>query len=457
MLDADDPQGAVRELRAVADDLTAAELAPLVARLAELVGIDDLARAAAALAAAAAPTPTAAAPTGSAPTAAAPAGGPVAPGALYAYGYACIEHGLSELAVPALRQALSGALRGEGAPEARRRLFGRSRRAAAEVNPRQVLLELAVALEDGERHAEAAELLDGHRELTGDWPDRYLLAHNALMAGQLDRAREAFDGLSAPDETWRPAADRIRRTLARAAAVPPAGPADLRGWHHVLTGGLLATRSPFGYDAGMAGRWAYLQGGWDDCRLGLERLGAILAATGRRPAAVALLPDRGSRALGLAAAELLGLPAAPYRPGTPDALVVAYDLNEVDPELLEQLHERAPGELLYEHATCWTDTPAVSADVCGLLVQRIVAPWEPRMTVDEDGEVSEAPADGRPAEELAREILAASAEPDPGDGSAPPDPLEELERFAARAAATWATGTRDRIRSAGPVRSSRFH
>ncbi|WP_254897645.1 hypothetical protein [Kitasatospora sp. NA04385] len=136
--------------------------------------------------------------------------------------------------------------------------------------------------------------------------------------------------------------------------------------------------------------------------------------------------------------------------------MVAYDLNEVDGELLSALHERAPGEVLYEHATCWTDTPGVSADVCGLLVQRIVAPWEPRMAVDEDGEVTHAPADGRPAEELAREILAASAEPDDGDGATPPDSEEELARFAARAAATWATGTRDRIRSSGPVRSSRF-
>ncbi|WP_254897646.1 hypothetical protein [Kitasatospora sp. NA04385] len=260
LIDAGDPQGAARELRARADDLTAGDLAPAVGRLAELVGIDELAGAAAALAA-----------------------DPSAPGALYAYGYACIEHGLSGLAVPALRQALAGALRGDGVPEAKRRLFGRARPAAAAVDPRQVLLELAVALEDGERHDEAVELLREHEDVTGDWPDRYLLVHNALMAGRLDLAREVFARLSAPDDTWRPAADRIRRTLARADAVPPAGPADLRGWHHVLTGGLLATLSPFGYDAGMTGRWAYLQGGWGDCRLGLERLRAVLAATGRRP------------------------------------------------------------------------------------------------------------------------------------------------------------------------------
>ena len=32
---------------------------------------------------------------------------------------------------------------------------------------------------------------------------------------------------------------------------------DLRGWHYVLTGGVLASLSPYGFDA-MTGRWAYL-------------------------------------------------------------------------------------------------------------------------------------------------------------------------------------------------------
>ena len=187
--------------------------------------------------------------------------------------------------------------------------FGRARPAEQAVKPRQVLLELAVALEAGERHGEAVELLQEHRDTTGDWPDRYLLVHNALMAGRLDLARGVFEGLSAPDDTWRPAADRIRRTLARAAAVPPAGPTDLRGWHHVLTGGLLATLSPYGHDAGMAGRWAYLQDNWDNCRLGLERLRTVLTATGRRPASVALLPRTGRTS---------GRPAAPsISPGAP--------------------------------------------------------------------------------------------------------------------------------------------
>ncbi|MFF0390842.1 hypothetical protein ACFYS8_19445 [Kitasatospora sp. NPDC004615] len=433
LLDAGDPQGAVRELRRVADNLPAAELAPVVRKLAESVGIDELADAAGALAGR-------------------PADAGAGAGALYAYGYACIEHGLSELAVPALREALRA-----GAVPAKRKLFGRG--GGRQVNPRQVLLELAVALEDGERHAEAVAVLQEHRAITGDWPDGYLLAHNALMDGRVELAREVFEALEAPDgDTWAPAADRIRRSLARAAAVPPAGPTDLRGWHYTLTGGLLATLSTHGFQAGMTGRWAMLGDSYENCHHSLERLRTVLAATGRRPSSVALLPDRGSEALGLAAAALFGLPAAPYRPGaaTADALVVAYDLNECDQELVEALYERAPGELLYEHATCWTDSPAVSADISGLLVQHVAAPWEPRLRVDEDGQVEQGPADDAPAAELADRIRTATAAPDEGDGQTPPDPNEALAAFATRATTTWAIGNRDRIRSSGPVRSSRF-
>lgn len=423
LLDGGDPQGAMRALRGAAEQVTSKELAALVRQLAEDSGFDDLAGAAAALA--------------DAPSDAA---------RLYDFGYACIERGVSDLAVPALREALGLAL------TPRRRLFGKAR---AVVAPRQVLLELAVALEDGERHAEAVTLLQEHSALTEDWPDRYLLVHNALMDGQLDRARAAFGALGAPEPTWQPSADRIRRTLARAEAAPPEGRTDLRGWHFTLTGGLLTTYSPYGYQAGMTGRWAYLQDSFDSCRHGLERLRTVLTATGRRPVSVALLPDRGSHALGLAAAALLGLPTAPYRPGTPDALVVAYDLNECDRELVAVLGDRAPGEILYEHATCWTDTPAVSADISTLLVQTVIAPWEVGIRFDEDDSRADA-EDSRSPEQLAEEILAASPAADEGDGETPADPDSELSAFAARAGSAWLTGSRDRIRSAGPVPSSRF-
>ncbi|GAA4629274.1 hypothetical protein GCM10023196_049320 [Actinoallomurus vinaceus] len=406
---AGDVQGALRILRRAADALPPAELAPLVRELASASGFDDLAQAAAALVA-----------------------DPEGARQLYDFGYACVERGVSALAVPALCRAM------------------------VHQPGRRVLVELAVALEDQGRHAEAVELLQEHDGLTVDWPDRYLLVYNALFAGRLEQAREVFAGLSDPDESWAPTADRIRRILARAAAVPPVDRGDLRGWHYTLTGGLLTTLSSYGFQQGMTGRWAYLQDTFDSCRHGLERLRVALTATGRRPSSVALLPDRDSRILGLAAAQVLGVPTQPYRPGTPDVLVVAYDLDGTDPELRRRLRDRAPGEVLYEHATCWTNPPAVTADVSTLLVRSVVAPWAARMRVTQAHEPERLPADERPAAELADAICTAAGGPDAGDGGTPADPDEVLAAFATRARDTWLTGPRDQVRSPGPVPSSRF-
>ncbi|WP_051969419.1 hypothetical protein [Kitasatospora azatica] len=423
---AGDAQGAMRTLRLAADELSSAEIAPLVAKLAQGAGFADLAEASAALAAK-----------------------PQEADRLYQFGYACVERGVPALAVPALREALRSSL----APQ-RTGLFGRKTKST--VDPRGVLLELVTSLERGERHTEALALLLEHDSLLTDWPDRYLVVYNALMSGQVEVAQRTFDALSAPEGVWVQPGERVGRMLARAAAVPPVDDQDLRGWHHALTGGLLTTLSPHGFTQGMTGRWAFLQDDFGACLRGLERLRLVLDATGRKPASVALLPDRGSRALGLAAAQLLGLPAAPYEPGTPDTLVVAYDLNECDPELLGGLHTRASGEVLYEHASCWTDAPAVTADVCTLLVQTVIAPWEPGLQIGADGKPVEQEPDERSAEELAEAILAADPTPDQGDGNTPPDPDKALAAFAARAAAGWLTGPRERVRSSGPVRSSRF-
>ncbi|KRB70126.1 hypothetical protein ASE03_26135 [Kitasatospora sp. Root187] len=78
------------------------------------------------------------------------------------------------------------------------------------------------------------------------------------------------------------------------------------------------------------------------------------------------------------------------------------------------------------------------------------------MAFTEDGEPEDAPADERSAEQLADAVLAASAEPDEGDGETPADPEQALTAFAERVNGSWLTGARDRIRSAGPVRSASF-
>ncbi|MGI5227751.1 tetratricopeptide repeat protein [Actinoallomurus sp. CA-142502] len=408
-LDAGDVAGAMRSLRLTANELPIGELARVTGRAAEMMGFGDLAEASSALAA-----------------------DPDRPQALYEFGYACIERGAGYLAIPALSAAL--------------RLL-----------PEEVAIraELVVALEREGRHGEAVGLLEERAGTLSPWPYRYLLVFNAILAGDLATARRHADLLPPPeDDQWASAHDKVLRMLARAAVAGPRDDRDLRGWHFVLTGGVLATLSPYGFDQGMTGRYAYTQDDYGRCRHGLERLRLILAAAGTRPATVSLLPDRSSEILGLAAAGMLGVPAVPFAPGRPDTVVVAYDLSEAD--AAPALRERAPGQVLYEHATCWTTPPAVPADVSGYLHQVSVPPWGETLRRTPDGSVERTPADDRPAEELATEIAGANPEPDPGDGETPADPDEALAEFTRTVAGEWRTGVRHHVASAGPVRSNRF-
>ncbi|MFE6337853.1 hypothetical protein ACFVOK_32260 [Streptomyces sp. NPDC057798] len=413
-LDAGDIPGALRHLRSGTDDLPLDELALVVARAAGSAGFDDLRQAADAL-----------------------ASRPDRPQELYDFGYACVERGVAYLAIPALREAL--------------RLLPGSRAA---------LRELVSAYEREERHGEAVQVLAAHEGILDDWPDRYLLVHNALMSGDLPLARRQQALLPDPeDQQWLPAQTRQRRMLERAASAETAGAldrTDLRGWQYVLGGTVLGTLSPYGFGAGMTGRYAWLQDSYDQCLYGLLRLKAVLAAAGARPTSVSLLPDRGSRILGLAAAEVLGLPAGPFDPERADTVVVAYDLNEVTPEVIGGLFERTPGQILHEHASCWTDAPAVTADSVTLLHQSATAPWDGVLRQTEDGGVERTPADARPEAEIAADIVAADPAPDEGDGESPADPDERLTAFVTAVRDTWLQGDRAHLPSSGPVPSSRF-
>ncbi|WP_067813819.1 hypothetical protein [Nocardia inohanensis] len=408
-----DVPGAVRALRPLAETTPLTELAAFTAQLAAAVDFDDLAQAASAVAA-----------------------DPSNAESLTVFGYECIERGISFLAVPVLREALR---RGPDSHLA--------------------LTELTTALEDEHRHAEAAATLAAHTPILRPWPERYLLTYNLLLSGRTAAARTEFDALPDPDDDrWLYARDRVGRMLARADRAAHASALDhhdLRGWHFTLTGGYLATYSPYGFAAGMSGRWAYLGDSVQNCRRGLDRLALILAAAGRAPRSVSLLPGRADRILGLAAADLLGLPAREYEPGSPDTVVIAYDLNGVDGELLSTLKERADGQVLYEHASCWTDPAPVSADAVGLLVQTVVEPWGGGFRIGDDGP-EDLPADARPEHDIAADIIAADPAPDPGDGETPDDPDTALSAFVTATRDTWLTGPRTPERSPGPVRSSRF-
>ena len=198
------------------------------------------------------------------------AGGGDGPGtqdarALYHFGYACIEHGVGYLAIRPLARAL------ELAPDAA-----------------PVLSELVTALEQDGQHARAVAVLEEHEPVMG-WQHRFQYVYNALMAGSLDKAADGLRAAARTGGHQRGArrGRKSRRMLARAGiarAVTPLDHQDLRGWHYVLTGGVLASLSPYGFDAGMTGRWAYVSDSAGSCAAALARLAADPRRRRHRPA-----------------------------------------------------------------------------------------------------------------------------------------------------------------------------
>jgi hypothetical protein len=425
LLAAGDIPGLLRQLRAQGGALPLGEVARLVAQAARLAGFGDLAQAAAA--------------------AASDGNGPGDARVLYDFGYACLERGAGYLAVRPLARAL------DLAPQS-----------AA------VLSELVTALEQDGQHARAVAVLEEHEPAMG-WVHRFQYVYNALMAGSLDKAADGFGRLPEPhDDAWTPAREKVRRMLARAGLARTAsslGHEDLRGWHYVLTGGLLASLSPYGFDA-MTGRWAYLSDSAASCAAALGRLGLILDAARTAPQSVAMLPGRSSQILGAAAAAMLDLPAADVDPGhpAPHSIVVAYDLTTTDPAAVAALREHVPGQILFERATRWTDPPPVTADISGLLAQTIIPPWAVQPRRLDDGTTGQGPADDRPVHTIAAEIAGTTPHSDEGDGSAPPDPGDSLRHFAETVTApqprdrdgSWLSGIREYIPDPGPVPSNRF-
>jgi hypothetical protein len=322
-----------------------------------------------------------------------------------------------------------------------------------------MLSELVAALEREGRHGEAVSVLSSRGPLP-DWPERYLLAYNAVMSADLELAASVFERLEPPDDQWLPARDRLAAVLSRAGLARSAGRldlADLRGWHFVLGGGLLCSLSPHGFDQGMTGRYAYLQVGFPNCLDGLLRLRSVLEATAAAPVTVSPLPDRDSQILGAAAGQVLGLPTVPFEPERPGTVVVSYDLQAQPLDLQLMLRERVPGQVLYEHASCWTDPPAVAADVCALLAQTAVATWQERTAYSADDPPRTVPVDERPVAEVADDIVHADPTPEPAEGSAPADTDSVLAAFAAAVAGGWMRGSlREPAPEQGPVRSSRF-
>lgn len=369
------------------------------------------------------------------------------PQALYDLGYQLVEYHLNGFAAATLLRA-SKLKRGD----------------------EQITTELVCALEKRGQNDEACRMLQASGLVEKSPMCRYLLIFNSVLSGDHGEARKQLPLLLQNPGEHQVMVDRASHMLARADGIAGAAALDeqdLRGWHFVVTGALLLHLSPYGLDQPMRGRYAFVQDSMSRCRDGLIRLKVVLEAAGLRPPRIYMLDDYGSQILGLAAAEILGLPVTPWHhddegEGAPTepGLLIAYDHTKISGLTLSSMLERKPGQLLYSHATCWTDEGVFTADLTNFLYQSNVEPWGRRLGYDPETKQStrSEPRQDPPAE-VAKEILAA-----PEDDELGPADVEALQRLASAAGklgpgiAEWSrdSGPRGRFYSDSPVKSARF-
>jgi hypothetical protein len=236
---------------------------------------------------------------------------------------------------------------------------------------------------------------------------------------------------------------------------------DLRGWHLVLNGSILLHLSPYGFDEGMNGRYAFISDSYSLIKDGILRLRRILENTEIEVNTVVPLPDRASRILGIAASKLLNIPISDWNDFGPEdpGLIVAYDLHDIeDPELSVRLHNHHPKQILWAHATCWTIVYPYSADLTTYLYQSKTAPWDAQLLFNDD-EVQMSSADESSENDLAEFIVNAERDESYFDDA---DALVELVECMKqiddldKPGIFQVSGKRLRLREGSPVRSNVF-
>jgi len=359
---------------------------------------------------------------------------PDSPDRLYDLGYALIDAGAPAIAAAVLWRCLA--------------LVGDSE---------EVVCELISALESALAYGDALAVLEDHAALRSrSFLCRYLYAFNAAMSGRLELTRAALPELEPESAETAALRDTIRAICERADRVTGAAPLDardLRGWHYVLTGGLVLHQSPYGFDEPMHGRYAWLADSLDRIAGGLDRLATLIA-----PLALPCIyapPGRDHEIVAAAASQRLGLPLAPWPAvGVPaPGLIVLYDLAGLPSTEVPRLVQRRPDQIVFAHASPWTADSPLAPDVTTLLYQTIVPPWGAHAIVDPDTRVvSESAVDDRPVDAIAAELAASKGL------DATELVTDEPARWAALCERTWppAPGPRTRLWAGGPVPSSRF-
>lgn len=243
---------------------------------------------------------------------------------------------------------------------------------AYRLNPadERILPEWVAALELTRHYGEAVRLLQNAAPTPqGQFLHTYLLAFNALMTGDLATPRRLLSPVQtrATSPTEQHMAWRLTGMLARAAAVESVSPLDAtdqRGWHFVLTAGLLLQPAA---DAASTG--------WRDdtpatLLAGIQHLAALLSTWHLQPRQVLSLTTRNSAILAHATATVLALPLQAWSAESDltNVLIPVYDLAGIGAQHAS-LQAHHPQQIVWAHHANWPQEQPYAADLTTLLHQ----------------------------------------------------------------------------------------
>jgi len=251
--------------------------------------------------------------------------------------------------------------------------------------PDEAWSDLATCLEQLHNPEDAAALLKNSGAAERSIECRYQLGLHRAMSGDLEGLRSLLPSFLDTPHPEAPAwHGRLAAILTRADALAQhrertdsGTEVDAAWWHFVLNGCLMLHAAPES-QGGTLGRYCMHGDQPALVRTGIHRLGKVLQSVDLTPPRVLALPDRSSGILASAVGQLLGKPVEPWSDAAPDqpGLVVAYDLERVDPSIRERLAHHHPNQWLYAHAACWTKPTEFAPDFVTLVYQRLTAPWD---------------------------------------------------------------------------------
>jgi hypothetical protein len=236
---------------------------------------------------------------------------------------------------------------------------------------------------------------------------------------------------------------------------------DLRGWHLAINGSILLHLSPYGFEEAMHGRYAFISDSYSLIKDGIQKIGKILEGTDIKIDTIVTLPDRGSKAIGIAASKILNIPLKDWSESNEESheLIVVYDFNEIeDTKISLKLHNHGAKQILWAHATCWTDVFPYSADVTTYLYQSKIPPWGAQIAYSEN-EVQMSKEDDLSEIELANRIIEAERNDEYFDDVDEVISLIEAMKEVDSSDAPGifrSSGKRLRFRKGSPVRSNMF-